>query len=153
MLSNGVVMENGMVFRMEIGRSRWLFCYFIVIHAVMMLTIFSLPIGIDWSATAIGALSLSFVCTSRRHQWLRGTLIKTQILRDESGLWHLDAAKGKKQSALTIDASFVTTHLVIIYLKNDSRWRRLSITIFADAVDKDLFRQLRVYLRDPKVFQ
>ena len=145
-------MVQGIVFCMEIGRSKWLLGYLIVIHAVMMLTIFSLPIGIGWLVLGAGALVLSFVCISRRHQWLRSSPVNTQISRDESGLWQLDAANGNKPSALTIDASFVTANVVIIYMKNDSHWRRLSITILADAVDKELFRQLRVYLRDPKVF-
>ena len=145
-------MENGMVFRMEIGRSRSLFCYLVLIHVVMLLTVVSLPITIGWSAMAVGALALSFVGTSRRHQWLRGSSIKTQISRDERGLWYLNTVKGEKQSSLMLYASFVTANLVIMRLKNDNYWCRISIVIVSDAVDKNLFRQLRVYLRDPKIF-
>jgi len=145
-------MKQGIVFRMAIGRSKWLLSYLILVHIVMAITVISLQLESEWYFLLIAILLLSFISCCRREQWTINTSPKNQIERDESGLWHLGDMKGRKLPNLALKNSFVTINLVILYLSSGHSWRQSVVVIFADAVDKDLFRQLRVYLRDPKTF-
>jgi membrane-bound toxin of toxin-antitoxin system len=145
-------MQQGNVFYMQIGRSRWLLLYLGFIHSVMLITLLSLAISVVWFALGAAILVISFISSCGQYQWLKNSMAVNCIKRDENGLWRLDYLNGKIQSGLKLQRSFVSVNLVIIYLKSSSRWRCLPIVILNDAVDKNLFRQLRVYLKDPKLF-
>jgi hypothetical protein len=150
--TNGGDMRQGNVFCTQIKRSRWLLFYLGFIHSVMLITLLSLTVPLMWSILGLVAMLLSFIHSCRRHQWLKSSIAVNYIKRDESGLWQLNYLNGKTQSALKLEHSFVSVNLVIIYLKGEAHWRSLSVVILSDAVDKSLFRELRVYLRDPKTF-
>jgi predicted signal transduction protein with EAL and GGDEF domain len=145
-------MQLGNVFHMQIRRSKWLLFYLGFIHSVMLITLLYLAISPVWFALGTAILLFSFIYSCRQYQWMKNTIAVNYIKRDENGLWQLDYLNGKTQSALKLQHSFVSVNLVIIYLKSSTRWRCLSIVILSDAVDKNLFRQLRVYLKDPKIF-
>ena len=145
-------MKQGIVFRMQIGRSRWLLAYLVLMHSVMLITFFSLQITLIWCVLGSAMLILSFIVSCCKYQWLRNAEAINQIERAENGLWQLVYSSGKKQPALKLESGFVTNKVVIIYLKNRSRYCHFSIVILSDAVDEEMFRQLRVYLRDPNVF-
>ena len=145
-------MQQGNVFYMQITRSRWLLFYLGFIHSLMLITLLSLAIPLAWLLLGLVVLLVSFIRSCYQHQWLKSSIAVNYIKRDESGLWRLGYLNGKTQTALKLEHSFVSVNLVIIYLKSEVRWRCLPVIILSDAVDKDLFRQLRVYLRDPKTF-
>lgn len=146
-------MRQGNAFGMQIRRSRWLLFYLGFIHSVMLITLLNLDVSLLWIALGTAILLFSFIQSCRQYQWLKNSMAINYITRDENGLWQLDYLNGKTQSALKLEHSFVSVNLVIIYLSSNSRWRSLTIVILSDAVDKNLFRQLRVYLKDPKIFQ
>lgn len=146
-------MRQGNAFGMQIRRSRWLLFYLGFIHSVMLITLLNLAVSLLWIALGTAILLFSFIYSCRQYQWLKNSMAINYITRDENGLWQLDYLNGKTQSALKLERSFVSVNLVIIYLSSNSRWRCLTIVILSDAVDKNLFRQLRVYLKDPKIFQ
>jgi membrane-bound toxin of toxin-antitoxin system len=145
-------MQQGNVFHMQIRRSKWLLFYLGFIHSVMLITLLHLAISLVWFALGTVILLFSFIYSCRQYQWLKNAIAVNYVKRDENGLWQLDYINGKTQSALKLQRSFVSVNLVIIHLKSSTRWRCLSIVILSDAVDKNLFRQLRVYLKDPKIF-
>lgn len=138
---------------MEIGRSSWLYYYFVLLHVFMLLTLFSLPIGLGFTLLSVACLLLSFIATCQQYQSGSSSSRDRCIERDESDLWSISFANDNKQVALKLESSFVSTKLVIMRLKSANHWRRISIVIVSDAVDTNLFRQLRVFLRDPKTFQ
>jgi Membrane-bound toxin component of toxin-antitoxin system len=145
-------MQQGNVFHMQIRRSRWLLFYLGFIHSVMLITLVNLTLSLMWFALGTAILLLSFIYSCRQYKWLKNSMAINYIKRDENGLWQLDYLNGKTQSTLKLQCSFVSVNLVIIYLKTNTRWRCLPIVILRDAVDKNLFRQLRVYLKDPNIF-
>ena len=146
-------MQQGNVFRMQIRRSRWLLFYLGFIHSVMLITLLKLAVSLLWIALGTAILLFSIMYSCRQYQWLKNSTAINYIKRDENGLWQLNYLNGEIQSALKLEHSFVSVNLVIIYLSSNAQWRCLAIVILSDAVDKDLFRQLRVYLKDPKIFQ
>jgi len=144
------------VFKIEINRSLSLLTYFIVLHGLMLVTIWSL-LGISWwSLLVFIMIILSGVYYCQQYQWINSQKAVNKIERDASDKWYLSYQNGKQHSALTsaltLSSSYVTPYLVIMYFDNSSIWQRNAVTIVSDAVDRDLFRQLRVYLRDPKTF-
>jgi len=145
-------MQQGIVFHIQIGRSRWLLFYLGFIHAVMLITLLNLAISSAWLVFCISLLVFSFIYSCREYQWLKNSKVVKEIKRDASGLWQLEYLNGKTQEELKLQHSFVSVNLVILHLKSSSRWSCLPIVILGDAVDKKLFRQLRVYLKDPKLF-
>ncbi len=144
--------KQGIVFSMHIGRSKWLFCYLVVIYVVMLLTVISMQLEIALNLLLIVSLVGSFIYFSHCHQWMSFKPPQHQIIRDNNDLWYINYPNGKKQSKLELQKSFVTVNVVILNFKSAKFWQPLSVTIFSDTVDKELLRQLRVYLRTPKTF-
>jgi len=145
-------MQQGIVFHIQIGRSRWLLFYLGFIHTVMLITLLNLAISSVWLVLGISLLVFSFIYSCREYQWLKSSKVVSDIKRDENGLWQIEYLNGKIQAELKLQHSFVSVNLVILHLKSSSRWKCLPIVILSDAAEKNLFRQLRVYLKDPKIF-
>ena len=141
------------VFKIEIARSLRLLIYFFVLHGLMLVTMLSLLGTCWWSVLVFIIIMLSGVYYCRQHQWLNSQKSLDKIERDASGKWILSYQDGKQHLELTLTSSFVTPYVVILYFNKSHFWQRYAVTIISDAVDKELFRQLRVYLRDPKTFQ
>lgn len=141
------------VFKMEITRSRMLLTYLLIIHSLMLVTMMSLLVASWWSVPVFIIIVLSAVYYCRQYQWLNRQKALNKIERDASDKWILSYQNGKQHSELTLSSSYVTPQLVIMYFNNSHFWQRYAVTIVFDAVDKQLFRKLRVYLRDPKTFQ
>jgi hypothetical protein len=139
-------------FRIEIGRSCWLLVYLISIHGLMLAMLINL-LSYFWLSFAVFLLtaSLSYYC--RRYQWLDSSYACTQLGYDNKGQWILRYSDSSLQDKLSLKHCVVTSRFVIVYFAGTSQWREKSITIVVDAVDIELFRQLRVYLRSPKTFQ
>jgi hypothetical protein len=51
-----------------------------------------------------------------------------------------------------LTSCFVAPKLVLLHFSGERFWKRKTITVCSGSVDVELFRQLRVYCRDPKTF-
>jgi membrane-bound toxin of toxin-antitoxin system len=140
------------VFKIEIVRSQSLLTYFIVLHCLMLVTMLSLLRISWWSLLVFIMIMLSGVYYCHQNQWFKSCKALNKIERDASDKWVMSYQDGKQHSELMLTRSFVTPHLVILYFNKSRIWQRYAVTIVFDAVDKELFRQLRVYLLDPKTF-
>jgi len=137
----------------EIARSRKLLAYLMVIHSLLLVTLLSL-LGMSWwSLFAIMTLIASFVYYTQQHQWLKAKKSLVSVEYSDDKGWALNYSDESQKSGLSLASSFVTPQLVMLYFKGSYFWQRRSVTLLADAVDAQLFRQLRVYLRSPKTFQ
>lgn len=140
------------VFKMEIARSLRILVYLSILHILMLVTMLSL-LGVSWwSLLVFIMIMLSGLYYGQQYQWLNNQKALDTIERDASEKWYLSYQNGKQSSGLTLVSSFVTPQFVIMYFDNSAVWQRRTVTIVHDAVDKELFRQLRVYLRDSKTF-
>ncbi len=70
-----------------------------------------------------------------------------QCWLDEKGHWNLQARNGRLYQGVLRGDSLVTPYLTILSFNINQRYWPLTITITPDAVDKQEFRRLRVYLR------
>ena len=144
---------NKIVFSLPLTRSRQLFIYLIVIHTVMLITVFAVVDFLPGLLLAV-AIIISFIMSCRRYNWLAGkgdACIK--IERDATGLWGFIFDDGEVQLDLVLQNSVVTSQFVLLNFERRRWWKSCSITIMSDAVECELFRQLRVYCRDPNTFQ
>lgn len=141
------------VFKMEIARSLSVLAYISILHGLMLVTMLILLRASWWSVLVFIIILLSGLYYCGQYQWLNSQKAFNKIERDASDKWVLSYQDGKQKAELTLTSSFVMPHLVIIYFDKPRSWQRCAVTIVSDAVDGDLFRQLRVYLRDPKTFQ
>lgn len=106
-----------------------------------------------WSSfIAVAIISTSFIYYCGRYQWLKNGRAITKIERNAKQQWTLFYSDNTSQGKQVLKHCVVTSKLIILYFSKSSHWRDTSITILEDAVDVELFRQLRVYLRDPKTF-
>jgi hypothetical protein len=72
-------------------------------------------------------------------------------LSDET--WTVDYGDGRQVAGLALQQSVVIPQLVILYFETTSFWQTHSLTITADQIEFECFRQLRVYCRAPNIFQ
>lgn len=136
------------VFSLPILPSKILLLYLMIIHSVMLVTLLNLFAISWWSFTAILVIAISFIYFYKQSQQL------IKIERDAGDGWHGHYRDGSSRSLLGLSSSVVIPQLVILYFSGRRFWQRsYAITILADAVDAELFRQLRLYCRDPKTFQ
>ncbi len=140
-------------FSIMVGRSKWLLGYFIFVHGLMMLMMVSLIPNLWLSLAVVLMLSASFIYYCRRHQWLKSQHAVITIARDDKHNWRLSYADGAVQEKCLLKHCVVTPSLVMLNFTGISAGKGQSVTITADAVNAELFRQLRVYLRNPKTFQ
>jgi hypothetical protein len=119
----------------------------------MLVTLLSLLEIFWWSLFASAILLTSFIYYAQQHQWLRPRKSVVSINYQADKGWSLHYSDWSVKTGLSLTSSFVTPQLVILYFNDRYFWQRDVITIMDDAVDAQLFRQLRVYLRAPKTFQ
>ena len=139
--------------RIEIGRSRYLLGYLVSVHIIMLATLLSLLSMTWWSLLAIILLSVSFIYHARQSLWLKSKKSVAAVERNAEQKWTICYQDNSKKSDLTLSCSYVTPKLVMLYFNGSCFWQSDTVTMMADAVDAELFRQLRVYLRAPKTFQ
>lgn len=141
------------VFKIDIARSAWILGYLIALHTLMLVMILSV-LGISfWALFALVALVFSLMCYCRQYQWLHSQHSIIKLERDAGGLWNIVYSGNKEKQKLVLNNSVVMPQLVMMYFKAPTLWQRSAVTIMADAVDANSFRQLRIYLRAPKTFQ
>lgn len=76
-----------------------------------------------------------------------------KLQRDQLGLWTIVKGDGNAEKALQLKSSVVGQYCAILYFQRPHSLLEKAVFICADAVDYELYRQLRVYCRDPMTFQ
>ena len=140
------------VFSLPIGRSKTILMYLILLHSVAFLILLSL-LGLSLSTLLlIPILAVSFIYYCGQYQWLNFDSAIINLERDESKQWYLISKIGSRTQAYQLQSCFVTPSLLMLQLKKDSIWSYKTVTLFSDAVDSELLRQLRVYCKHSKTF-
>lgn len=140
-------------FSLTISRSTRLLIYLLFAHGLMLITMLNLLQGYWWLLSVSLAIIVSFIHCYQKYQLLSGDKFMTKIERDTNDDCSVFYGDDSKNSALKLSSSVVTPNLVILYFKGAHFWQSTTAFLVADAVDPDLFRELRVYCRDPKIFQ
>ena len=141
------------VFSLTIGHSRYLLWYLFLLHSLMLATVFSL-LGLSYGTIFLALiLVVSFICYCQQYQWLKSNRSVRKLQRDAEDKWYLVFQGGEMSSPLQLKNCVVTPFVVILSFHTNYFWQSKTITLLFDAVDAELFRQLRVYCRNPKTFQ
>jgi len=127
--------------------------YLLLIHGLMLVMVVNLPLSAAWSVLVVLLILASCVYYCRQYQWLNGSSAIIKIERDNNDQWILYDRAGKQYSTQSLNSSFVISKVVILHFNSSSLWQNKSVLIVDDSVDQTLFRQLRVYCRNPKTFQ
>ena len=137
----------------ELGRSRKLLAYLLLVHSAMIIIIPSL-LGVSWWSLIITLIVMvDFAYYAQQHQWLKARKSVVSIDYHVNNDWSLRYLDRTEKLDLKLTSSFVTPHLVILYFNQSYVWQRKVITILDDAVDERVFREVCVYLRSPNTFQ
>jgi hypothetical protein len=144
----------------ELAPSRWLLILLLAIHcgAALLVLLFETP---WWIKLALLALVLVSAVINlyksgwirrmvlARRLWLRWQPIPRLVWQSDND-WQLSTGNGQEVLADLLPTSSCQPAFVALNFRTDkSRWldRYFSVVIFADAIDKEIFRQLRVRLR------
>jgi hypothetical protein len=144
----------------ELAPSRWLLILLLAIHcgAALLVLLFETP---WWIKLALLALVLVSAVINlyksgwirrmvlARRLWLRWQPIPRLVWQSDND-WQLSTDNDQEVLAELLPTSTCQPAFVALNFRTDkSRWldRYFSVVIFADAIDKEIFRQLRVRLR------
>lgn len=144
----------------ELIPSRWLLISLIAIHsgAAVLVLLLETP---WWIKIVLLAMVLvSGVISVYKSGWVRGSALGTQLLLrwqpisrliwQSDNDWQLSTGNGQDVLAQLLPSSTCQRVFVALNFRTEkSRWldRYFSVVILADAIDPEIFRQLRVRLR------
>mgnify|MGYP006981143692 CR=1 FL=1 len=127
--------------------------YLVFIHSLMLITLFSL-LEQSWSLVAtVLFIGTSFIYYCRQQLWVDNASAIIRLERDSEQRWYLLSKGEQEMPPLKLVNCVVIPSLVMLTFHDESFWRNKTVTLVNDAVDDELFRQLRVYCRNPKTFQ
>ena len=129
--------------RIQPGFSRRLAALVLLTHGAALAAALALPGAWRMLALAV-TLSLAYHWTthvSRRAPWSVAS-----VTWDADGRWQVVRRSGQEIEARLSPATFVANWLVALYLR-DGALGRIALPLFADALDPEVLRRLRVRLR------
>lgn len=141
------------VYSLPIAGSNKLKIYLISIHLLALLVAMTLSLHLIWQLSLVLLVLLSFAYYFLRYINTGSGNFICRLDRDADDNWHLHFSDGSRRGPVNLTHCVVTTLATILYFKADNDLRQHKVFISNDAVDEELFRQLRVYCRDVKTFQ
>ena len=115
------------------------------IAAAVCVFIVAMPLWLQALLAMVLLLNLLYAMTYQAWRRWPTSIVGLQFERD--GLALVEYRNGTVRAARVLGSSFVAPYLTIILLKPDQRWLTSAVVILPDAVEPELFRQLRVWLK------
>lgn len=146
-------LQTRTVFTLPVARSNRLGIYLLTLHLIMLISVLSVvhqPIEMIAIVVLIGC---SLIYYLRRYYFLTDATSLSKLSRDSNTNWVITYSSNNASEPLMLASSYVSQYCVILYFKGAGFWSEKAVFIMSDAVDGELFRQLRVYCRDPTTFQ
>ena len=140
-------------YKLDIGRSDYLvFCIFIL-HLIVVFTALTINVAIQYQVLMLLVVAVSAYYYGYCYYLRQSSLAIKAIERTIDDGWTIHYGDGHKSGVLKLKGSYVSALVVILHFRRTSFFSSKSVVVMFDAVDQELFRQLRVYCRDPKIFQ
>ncbi|MDT8371952.1 MAG: protein YgfX [Gammaproteobacteria bacterium] len=146
-------LQTRTVFTLPVVRSNRLGLYLLTIHFVMLVSVLSVVHHSIAMIAIVVLMGCSFIYYLRRYYFLTDATSLSKLSRDSDNNWFITYSTNSVSEPLMLASSYVSQYCVILYFKGAGFWSEKVAFIMSDAVDSELFRQLRVYCRDPKTFQ
>lgn len=130
---------------LRLRRSRRLLLYAIAIHAVALIVVLLLPIGL-WRLPLLSLILLGAIHVHAVHLggWAPWSIQTLEWHPD--GAWALTLTSGERRAATLLPSTFISLPLVVLNFRV-GRWGRRAVPLFADALEPDRLRRLRVLLK------
>lgn len=141
------------VFTIELKKSVYLLRYLLITHSIFFVSSLFIPIDWPWRIILCLVVLLSFSFYYHTHYHHCGRIKVNKIRRLVDKTWTLYYGDGHEVEGLELDHCIVIPQLVILYFRAQYFWQRRSVYVTAEQSNAELLRQLRVYCRDPKIFQ
>lgn len=111
-------------------------------HMSAIIVSFAYPLGL-W---LLPALAFSMAYSILRYALLKlpGSIVSMRIGEKSAILVHRD---GRERSFSFLGSTYVSPHLAVLNMKEEGAFMTQSSIILADAIEPEVFRQLRVWLR------
>ncbi len=138
---------------MRLQPSWVLLTYLYALHGLIVATVVLTPIPWFLRVVLLMACLLSLRFYYQQYYRQTGSHKVLKIERDSAGLWHLLYGNQRRYGALRLHRCLVMPELVILYFDSQGFRPPQAVWITAEEVDRELFRQLRVYCRNPKIVQ
>jgi toxin CptA len=123
--------------------STWLL--FSHLTAVLCVLIVAMPRWLQALLTLTLLCNLIYTVSYQALRRWSTSIVGLQFERD--GAVFVEYRNGAVRAARVLGSSFVAPYLTIVLLKPEQRWLTRAVVIVPDAVEPDLFRQLRVWLK------
>ena len=133
--------------RLVLKPSRQLSAWLLLGHiaAAVCVLIVVMPLWLQALLAIVLLLNLIYALSYQAWRRWPASIVGLQFERD--GVAMVEYRNGAVRAARVLGSSFVAPYLTIVLLKADQRWRTNAVVILPDAVEPDLFRQLRVWLK------
>lgn len=133
--------------RLSLKASRYLATGLTLGHlaAIGCVAIVPLPLWLKLLLSVILAASLMQSLT--REAWRIGSSSIIELQCEREGGVLVKTRSGKEWAACVLGSSFVASYLTIVLLKPNASRRVCAVVILPDALEPELFRQLRVWLK------
>ncbi|MBE0439254.1 MAG: hypothetical protein IBX57_05670 [Gammaproteobacteria bacterium] len=146
-------LQTRTVFTLPIARSNSLGIYLLALHLIMLISVLSVVHHLIAMFAIVVLVGCSFIYYLRRYYFLTDAISPSKLSRDSDTNWVISYSSNTISEPLMLASSYVSQYCVILYFKGAGFWSEKAVVIMSDAVDGELFRQLRVYCRDPNTFQ
>lgn len=134
----------------QLARSKLLLVYLVIVHVTAICLVLNF-LPVLWSVFVSILLVVHFLVLARQNNWLRSSSALSDIEFSSAGQLSLSYGVQSKQSAELV-SSYIGPWFVILRLKAQNYFWMKTVFIAVDAVDKESFRRLRVYLKDTKLY-
>ena len=133
--------------RLPLKASRYLATGLILGHlaAAGCVVLVPLPLWLKLLLSAI--LAASLIQCLVREAWRMGSSSIVELQCEREGGALIKTRSGKEWEGRVLGSSFVATYLTIVVLKPNASRRVRAVVILPDALEPELFRQLRVWLK------
>ena len=132
--------------RLELGPSRVLAVWLMLVHITPLLLLPLLPLP-HWLKLVIAATVLYRLLDSWRRQVRRGHPDAVRdVIWNEAGHCQLILNSGQQRDVRLASQAFILPWLVVLHFRT-SCWRLRYLPVLADMLDEETFRRLRVRLK------
>jgi hypothetical protein len=114
---------------------------------------FSVELGLELSVVFTVIVIMSFLYNCRRYHWLNNPNAVSGVMKNDKDMWQINGKAKIKNIHYSLEGSFVSRLMLILYFKKENQRGKISVVIPWDSIERQAFRQLTIFLKDPKTFQ
>lgn len=133
-------------------RSSFLLAYLFMVHVAAGLLLVWLDFHWLLRMGLILLIFFSFVCQLRRYGWLGQKLSLKAIQFNADKGWFTWTTNDVVTGPMALKRSVILGPLIVLYLQSAVKARSQQVVVTRDMFDQEQWRQLRIKLRDPEIW-